>query len=95
VAIGKDEVRHIARLANLDFSEAEYDRFTRQLNSILDYVAQLDRLQTGTVEPTSHAVSDSRGLRDDAVAPSISREEALANAPDADRGLFKVPRVIG
>ena len=95
MAIGKDEVRHIARLANLEFSEAEYDRFTRQLNAILEYVAHLDRLRTDAVEPMSHAASVSRGLRDDTVTPSITRDEALSNAPDADRGLFRVPRVIG
>src|SRR5438094_3770736 len=65
MAIGKSEVRHIARLANLDFSDEEYDRFTHQLNAILEYVAQLDRLDTSAIEATSHAGSETGPLRED------------------------------
>lgn len=93
--ISRDEVRHIARLANLEFSEAEQERFTRQLSAILDYVAHLDRLDTGGIEPTSHAGDEAAALRDDAPRPTLSSDEALANAPDPGRGLFKVPRVLG
>ncbi|PYS96590.1 MAG: Asp-tRNA(Asn)/Glu-tRNA(Gln) amidotransferase GatCAB subunit C [Acidobacteria bacterium] len=95
MAIGKSEVRHIARLANLDFSDEEYDRFTHQLNAILEYVAQLDRLDTSAIEATSHAGSETGPLREDAAGGSISQEEALRNAPEPGRGHFKVPRVIG
>jgi aspartyl-tRNA(Asn)/glutamyl-tRNA(Gln) amidotransferase subunit C len=95
VAITRDEARHIARLANLDFSDAEYERFTRQLNSILEYMEQLNRLDTSAIEPTAYVESGAHTLRDDAIRPSISREDALANAPETDRGLFKVPKVIG
>jgi aspartyl-tRNA(Asn)/glutamyl-tRNA(Gln) amidotransferase subunit C len=95
VAITESEVRHIARLANLDFSEEEYGRFTQQLNAILDYVAQLDRLDTGSIEPTFQVGGGSRALREDEVRGSIPQDEALSNAPEAGRGLFKVPKVIG
>ena len=95
MAIGKSEVRHIAKLANLDFSEEEIGRFTQQFNSILEYVARLDALDTSAIEPTSHVDSGSHALRDDVLVPSISREEALANAPESERGHFKVPKVIG
>ena len=95
MAITRDEVRHIAKLANLEFGDDEQDRFTRQLSAILDYVKQLDRLDTRAVEPTSHAGGDAAALRDDAAAPTLPQDEALANAPEADHGLFKVPRVIG
>src|SRR6266849_3353914 len=95
VGITRDEVRHIARLANLDFTDEEYDRFTQQLNAILQYVAQLDRLDTSAIEATSHMDIGAHPLREDRVQGAISREEALANAPEADRGLFKVPKVIG
>ncbi|MFQ5876495.1 MAG: Asp-tRNA(Asn)/Glu-tRNA(Gln) amidotransferase subunit GatC [Acidobacteriota bacterium] len=93
--ISRDEVRHIARLANLEFSDEEYERFTRQLNSILDYVAQLERLDTDSIEPTSHLDGGEPPLRDDRVRDSLPHEEALANAPESARGYFKVPRVIG
>ena len=95
MAIAKQEVRHIAKLANLDFSEEEIGRFTQQFNSILEYVARLDALDTSAIEPTSHVDSGSHALRDDTLRPSMSREEALANAPDSERGHFKVPKVIG
>ncbi len=95
MAITRDEVRRIAKLANLEFDDDEQDRFTRQLSAILDYVKQLDRLDTRAVEPTSHAGGDASALREDAAAPTLPQDEALANAPEADHGLFKVPRVIG
>ena len=95
MAIGKDEIRHIARLANLEFSETEIERFSRQFNAILDYVAQLDRLDTANIAPTFHVDGGAHALRDDRVAESIPQAEALANAPEAAHGLFKVPRVLG
>lgn len=93
--ISRDEVRHIARLSNLEFTEEEQERFTRQLSAILDHVAHLDRLDTTAVEPTSHAGDDASPLRDDVPEPTLSTDEALANAPESGRGLFKVPRVLG
>ena len=95
LAITLDEVRHIARLANLDFTPDEFDRFTKQLNAILEHVAQLNRLDTSGVDATSHISVGSRVLREDRVQGAISREEALENAPEAEAGLFKVPKVIG
>ena len=93
--ITRDEVRHIAKLANLAFSDEDQERFARQLGAILDYVAHLDRLDTRDVAPTAHLGDDAQELREDVVIPPLSRDEALANAPDSDRGLFKVPKVIG
>ena len=95
MAIGKDEVRHIAKLANLEFTEDELGRFTQQFNSIVDYVARLNALDTADIQPTSHVGVGSHALRDDTLVPSMSREDALANAPEAERGHFKVPKVIG
>ncbi len=95
MAITRDEARHIARLAHLEFSDAEYERITRQLNSILEFMEQLNRLDTSAIEPTAHVESGAEAFRDDVVRPSISRDEALANAPESEHGLFKVPRVIG
>jgi aspartyl-tRNA(Asn)/glutamyl-tRNA(Gln) amidotransferase subunit C len=88
-------VRHIARLANLEFGDAEQERFTRQLSDILEHVETLNRLDTGAVEPTAHAGGDSVLLRDDLLQPTLDRDAALEVAPDADRGLIKVPRVLG
>lgn len=95
MAISLDEVRRIAKLAHLNFAEDEYERFARQLSAILEYVEQLDRLDTGDIEPTAHIAGTAHALRDDAVSGSIPQEEALRNAPESGGGLFKVPRVIG
>jgi aspartyl-tRNA(Asn)/glutamyl-tRNA(Gln) amidotransferase subunit C len=95
VSIDRKQVLHIAGLANLAFSEEEYDRITDQLNEILGWVEQLNRLDTSSVEPTAQVLDSQRSLREDRVGGSIANDEALANAPESDAGLFKVPRVIG
>ena len=95
MAITLEQVRHIAKLANLAFTEPEYERFTRQLNAILGYVSQLDRIETSAIEATSHLDPGAPALRDDLLQDSVSQDEALRNAPEGDQGLFKVPRVIG
>jgi aspartyl-tRNA(Asn)/glutamyl-tRNA(Gln) amidotransferase subunit C len=95
LSITRDEVHRIAQLAHLDLSEEEYDLYARQLSSILDYVEQLDRLNTYGIEPTAHIVATSDSLRGDEVRGSIPRDDALANAPESEQGLFKVPRVLG
>ena len=94
MAISLDEVRRIARLSHLAFSPEEQERFTRQLSAILDHVKSLERLDTKDVEPTAHAGTGA-ALRDDAIIPPLDEETALKNAPDSQRGLFKVPRVLG
>lgn len=95
MAITSDDVRRIARLAHLEFSETETGRFARQLNAILEYVEQLNRLDTSAVEPTFQVESGAHTLREDTRRASIPRDEALRNAPEAAHGLFKVPKVIG
>ena len=95
MAIGKDEVRHIARLAHLEFTEDELAQFTQQFNSIVEYVDRLNALDTSGVEPMSHVAGGLDALRDDRLVPSVPRDEALAGAPESERGLFKVPKVIG
>jgi aspartyl-tRNA(Asn)/glutamyl-tRNA(Gln) amidotransferase subunit C len=89
-----EEVEHVALLARLRLTEEEQERFTTQLNSILEHFEQLQQIDTADVAPMSHAVPMSNVLRDDEPAPSLSVEEALQNAPDRDRGCFRVPRVI-
>ena len=92
----RDEVERIAVLAQLDLDSAELDLFARQLGDILDYVNQLQQIDTTGVPPTTSVVAGHPADRDDTVVPSLDRRSALANAPDAalESGLFKVPRVI-
>jgi len=92
--ISKEEVEHVALLARLKFSETEKERFTIQLNSILEYMDTLKELDTTQVEPTFHAVARKNVFREDQVLPSSPQDLALSNAPDGDRGFFRVPKII-
>lgn len=88
------DVEHIAELARLEFSKEELESFTHQLNQILKYVEKLNELDTENIEPLSHPVEGVNAFREDELKPSISREEALKNAPDSSEEFFKVPKVI-
>ena len=96
--ITRTDVQKIAELARLELSEAETDSFTQQLGAILGYIDKLNELDTADVAPMSHcATSDGNSeyaRRDDEVRPGIGQEAAVANAPDAEAGYFKVPKVI-
>jgi aspartyl-tRNA(Asn)/glutamyl-tRNA(Gln) amidotransferase subunit C len=91
------QVEHVAMLARLELDEAEIELFARQLGEILDYAVQVQQIDTTGVPPTASVVTGHAADRPDEVVPSLDRRAALGNAPDAapDRGLFKVPRVIG
>jgi aspartyl-tRNA(Asn)/glutamyl-tRNA(Gln) amidotransferase subunit C len=91
------DVEAIAALAQLELNESERDHFARQLGDILDYVRQVQQIDTTGVPPTASVALQHEAERADEVAPSLDRREALANAPDAsiEAGLFRVPRVIG
>lgn len=88
------EVRYVADLARLELSAEEVEQFTSQLNGILEYMEQLDELDTDQVEPMAHVLPLKNVLRDDVAAPSLGREATLANAPEADKGHFVVPKII-
>jgi aspartyl-tRNA(Asn)/glutamyl-tRNA(Gln) amidotransferase subunit C len=98
-ALSADQVRWIAHLARLDLTEAELETMTRQLSAIVDYVAQLQQVDTEGVEPLAHALPIHNVFRDDEPAPSLPVAEALANAPDpriTTRGerFYAVPAVL-
>jgi aspartyl-tRNA(Asn)/glutamyl-tRNA(Gln) amidotransferase subunit C len=94
MAITREEVFHVARLARLALSEAEVDRLRDQLGNLLDYIRQLDTLDTRNVVPTSHAVEMGTPFRDDSVHAFGDKEAILANAPDRVDDFFRVPRII-
>jgi aspartyl-tRNA(Asn)/glutamyl-tRNA(Gln) amidotransferase subunit C len=93
----RSDVEAIAGLANLDLDDQEIDLFSRQLGDILEYANQVQQIDTTGVSPTASVVTSNQADRTDQVRPSLDRAEALVNAPDADaeRRLFRVPRVIG
>ena len=94
MALTPKEVLHVAELARLTLNPEEVELFTRQLNDILDYVKKLQKVETAGVPPLAHPVPIFNVFREDEVAPGLSREEGLANAPAPEEGTFSVPRII-
>jgi aspartyl-tRNA(Asn)/glutamyl-tRNA(Gln) amidotransferase subunit C len=88
------DAAHVAELARLRFTDDELEAMTTQLNSILESFDKLQAVDTTGIEPSTHAVDVSNAFRDDEVRPSLAPAAALANAPEAEEGCFKVPRII-
>ncbi len=88
------DVSYIARLAKLDLTADETARFSEDLNQILAYVAQLEQWDTTGVEPMYNPLPTPDALRADLPAESLSNEAAIANAPAALAGQFRVPKVV-
>jgi len=102
MTVSEKDVERVAELANLELTDREKASMLRDLNSVLDYFAELNELDTRSVPPTLQVAgqlteggeAQSQDLRPDDVAPSLSRERVLACAPDTDGVFFKVPKVI-
>jgi aspartyl-tRNA(Asn)/glutamyl-tRNA(Gln) amidotransferase subunit C len=94
MAITIKDVEHIATLAKLEFTDSEKEKLTGQMNKILEYMEQLNSLDTSSVEPLSHVIELNNVFRTDEVKPGVSTEDALKNAPAKDEQFFKVPKVI-
>jgi aspartyl-tRNA(Asn)/glutamyl-tRNA(Gln) amidotransferase subunit C len=95
MSLSADEVRKVADLARLELSDAELDPMARQLSAIIDYINQLQQVNTDGVEPLAHALDVHDVFRDDAPAPSLSEDAALANAPSRKDNFYRVPPVFG
>jgi aspartyl-tRNA(Asn)/glutamyl-tRNA(Gln) amidotransferase subunit C len=93
--ISRDEVAHLAKLARLAVTDDEIDVFAGQLDQILDSVAKVSEVAAADVPPTSHAVPLTNVFRQDVVVPGLSQQQALAGAPAAEDGRFRVPRILG
>jgi aspartyl-tRNA(Asn)/glutamyl-tRNA(Gln) amidotransferase subunit C len=93
--ISRDEVAHLAKLARLAVTDDELDVFAGQLDQILDSVAKVSEVAADDVPPTSHAVPLTNVFRQDVVVPGLSQQQALAGAPAAEDGRFRVPRILG
>ncbi|MFP6676605.1 MAG: Asp-tRNA(Asn)/Glu-tRNA(Gln) amidotransferase subunit GatC [Pirellulaceae bacterium] len=94
MAFSHDEVLKVARLAQLDLAQEEVETFAAQLGHIVQYIEQLDELDTTDVEPMAHGAGVTNVFREDQVQPSLDRESALANAPNRDAECFRVPPVL-
>jgi len=94
MSLERSQVAKIALLARLSLSEQELDAATDQLGKIVDLFQQIDQVNTDGIEPLVHAVELQNVLAVDQVAPSISRELALRNAPSSDEECFRVNAVL-
>lgn len=94
VSITRKDVEHVARLARLALSGEELDALQAQLSKILEHAARVTALDTEGVPPTSHAIPLANVVRPDEPAPGLTQEEALALAPAAEEGHFRVPRIL-
>jgi len=94
MALTRREVRRIAALARLSLTDDEERAAAEQLDHILTYFDRLKSLNTQSVEPTAHAAATQTSFRADAVENKPAAAELLANAPERDGALFKVPKII-
>ena len=94
MALTREEVLHVAKLARLSLGPEEIEVFTRQLNDILAYVEKLQELDTEGVPPLAHVIPMFNVFREDVVKEGLARDVALENAPAREEGAFVVPRVI-
>lgn len=92
--IDLEQVRKVAHLARLDLDPAEEAQFTTQLNSILEYIEQLNELDTAEVPPTTRAIEVSNITRPDQLQSFGDRDGLLENAPDREDDFFKVPKIL-
>lgn len=94
MAIGKDDVRHVAELARLAVSDHELEGFAEQLSRILEAMDKLRALDTSGIEPTAHILPLRNAWREDEPRPGLINDEALANAPERDGPCFRVPKIV-
>ncbi len=93
--LSRDDVAHVARLARLELSDEEIERFTGQLAAVLEHAADVASLDTRGVPPTAHPLELINIVRHDVARPGLDRDEVLAMAPAAEGGRFRVPRILG
>ncbi len=91
--ISKEDIKHIAKLAEFEFSDSEIEKITRQLDRIIEHVAKIGEANTEDVDPTFHVLEVFNVFREDTIKKSLSIEESLSNAPEESDGGFKVPKI--
>ncbi|MEE8330135.1 MAG: Asp-tRNA(Asn)/Glu-tRNA(Gln) amidotransferase subunit GatC [Thermodesulfovibrionia bacterium] len=88
------DIGHIAMLARLELTKEEKKLFSRQIESIIEYIDKLNELDTTSVEPTAHVLPIKNVFREDKLKPSLPKDEALKNAPDRTNDFYRVPKII-
>lgn len=87
------QVEHVAKLARLELTEEEKQKYSKQLGDILKYVEQMNEVDTTGVEPMSHAFDIVNVMREDVVKYEQTKAELMKNAPDEENGFFRVPKI--
>ncbi len=93
--ISESDVRHVAMLARLALSDEQVTQLTEELGAILGHIDELQHLDLADVQPTAHPLDMTNVMRSDEVRPGLTREDALANAPQTEDGAFVVPPIVG
>ena len=93
--LNRADVARLAALARIDMTDADLDRLSGQLAAIVDAVALVSEVAGEDVPATSHPIPMSNVSRPDEVRPSLSQAQALAAAPEAEEGRFRVPKILG
>ena len=94
MAVSKKDVEHVAILARLRLSDDEAKVYTKQLSQILEHAGKISELDTKDIKPTSHPLPVKNVYREDEVRESLSKDDALLNAPEKEAGAYKVPKII-
>jgi aspartyl-tRNA(Asn)/glutamyl-tRNA(Gln) amidotransferase subunit C len=94
MAIDRKTVEHVAKLARLELTPEEVDRYGKQLGAILDYIAKLEKIDLAGVEPLAHAADTANVFREDEPRAGLARDEAQKNAPERTGDFFVVPKVV-
>ena len=93
--VSRADVEHVATLSRLALTEDEIEQLIGELGAILDYAAEVSALDTADVPPTAHPLPLVNVFRPDDPHPGLDRDEVLAEAPAAEDGQFRVPRILG
>ncbi len=91
--ISTDDVKHVAKLARLELTEEEINKYSKQLGEILKYVEQMNEVDTTGIEPMPHAIPVYNVMREDVVKYEQTKQELMANAPYEEDGFFRVPKI--
>lgn len=93
--IDKEQIKHIADLANLTINENELDKYTEDMSNMVEFATKLNELDTENVEITTSILGEFNIFREDELKESFDNQELLKNAPASQDGMFKIPKVIG
>jgi len=94
-SIGRDDVARLADLARIQLTDEEVDRLAGEFDSIIDAVASVSEVATADVPATSHPIPMTNVFREDVVGRTLTQQQALSGAPEAEDGRFAVPQILG